>query len=54
MAVDPLELKIQSGDRFFFASPDGIHGVLTDKEIADIVGNREKLLDEVRPRRSTG
>ena len=46
MAVDTLELKIQAGDRLLLCS-DGIHGVLTDKEIADIVGNREKPLDEV-------
>jgi PPM family protein phosphatase len=46
MAVDTVELKIQAGDRLLLCS-DGIHGVLTDKEIADIVGNRESPLDEV-------
>ena len=46
MAVDTLELKIQPGDRLLLCS-DGIHGVLTDKEIADIVGDRQRPLDEL-------
>ncbi|MGH9254394.1 MAG: PP2C family protein-serine/threonine phosphatase [Vicinamibacterales bacterium] len=46
MVVDTLELKVQPGDRLLLCS-DGIHGVLTDKEIADIVGNRQRPLDEL-------
>ena len=46
MAVDTLELKIEAGDRLLLCS-DGIHGVLTDKEIADIVGDRHRPLDEL-------
>ncbi|HEY5616823.1 MAG TPA: protein phosphatase 2C domain-containing protein [Vicinamibacterales bacterium] len=46
MAVDTLELKIESGDRLLLCS-DGIHSVLTDKEIADIVGDLERPLDEL-------
>jgi PPM family protein phosphatase len=46
MAVDTQELKLEPGDRLLLCS-DGIHGVLTDKEIADIVGDRQRPLDEL-------
>jgi serine/threonine protein phosphatase PrpC len=46
MTVDTMELKLESGDRLLLCS-DGIHGVLTDKEIADIVGDRERPLEEM-------
>jgi protein phosphatase len=46
MAVDILELKLKSGDRLILCS-DGIHGVLTDNEIAAIVGPNGRSLDEV-------
>jgi PPM family protein phosphatase len=46
ITVDTLELKVESGDRLLLCS-DGIHSVLTDKEIADIVGDRQKPLEEL-------
>src|SRR3989338_8412642 len=45
MPIDILELKMESGDRLILCS-DGIHGVLTDNEIAVIVGAREPSLDQ--------
>jgi len=46
MAVDILELKLKSGDRLILCS-DGIHSVLTDKEIAAIVADGNRTLDEM-------
>ncbi|MBI3047316.1 MAG: serine/threonine-protein phosphatase [Acidobacteria bacterium] len=46
MPVDILELKVESGDRLVLCS-DGIHGVLTDNEIAAIVGAQGRSLDQV-------
>jgi protein phosphatase len=46
MTVDTLELKVEPGDRLLLCS-DGIHGVLTDKEIAEIVADRQCPLEEV-------
>ena len=46
MAVDILEMPVTAGDRFLLCS-DGIHAVLTDKEIADLCGSRDRSLDEI-------
>jgi PPM family protein phosphatase len=46
MTVDTLELKVEPGDRLLLCS-DGIHGVLTDKEIEEIVADRQRPLEEV-------
>jgi PPM family protein phosphatase len=46
MPIDILELKVKSGDRLLLCS-DGIHGVLTDKEIAAIVGDPHRSLEEL-------
>ena len=40
MPVDILELQVAPGDRLILCS-DGIHGVLTDKEIAEVLGATE-------------
>jgi protein phosphatase len=45
MSVDIFETTFDPGDRLVLCS-DGIHAVLTDKEIADLVGARERSLDE--------
>ena len=44
MPVDIQELKTQPGDRLILCS-DGIHGVLTDAEIATIIGAGDRSLD---------
>jgi PPM family protein phosphatase len=46
MPVDSRELKVKPGDRLLLCS-DGIHGVLTDKEIATIVGDPRRSLEEL-------
>lgn len=46
MAVDILELQVKPGDRLLLCS-DGIHGVVTDKQLAAIVGDPGSTLDEI-------
>ncbi len=46
MAVDTLEMEVKAGDRLVLCS-DGIHGVLTDNEIAALVSADGQPLDEV-------
>ena len=46
MAVDILELRVSPGDRLILCS-DGIHGVLTDHEIAAVLGATGAPLDEI-------
>ena len=46
MRVETRELPIRPGDRLFLCS-DGIHGVLTDKEIAGFVSDAGQPLDDV-------
>jgi protein phosphatase len=45
MPVDILELDVKSGDRLILCS-DGIHGVLTDNEIAAIMGAQTSDLEQ--------
>lgn len=46
MAVDIFEMEVKAGDRLVLCS-DGIHGVLTDNEIATLVSANGTPLDEV-------
>ena len=46
IAVDTVDLEIRPGNRLILCS-DGIHGVLTDKEIAALMPATEPSLDEV-------
>jgi PPM family protein phosphatase len=46
MAVDIVEMEARPGDRLVLCS-DGIHGVLTDNEIATLVSSDSTPLDEV-------
>lgn len=46
MRVDIRELAVKPGDRVLLCS-DGIHGVLTDNEIADIVSSGKHTLEEM-------
>jgi len=46
MAVDIFEMEVKAGDRLVLCS-DGIHGVLTDDEIATLVSSNGTPLDEV-------
>lgn len=46
MAVDVVETTVAPGDRIVLCS-DGIHAVLTDKEIADLFGTRDRPLDDI-------
>jgi len=46
MAVDTVDLEVRPGNRLILCS-DGIHGVLTDKEIAALMSATEPSLDEV-------
>ena len=45
MRVDIRELPIKRGDRLILCS-DGIHGVLTDKELADIMSAGDRSLED--------
>lgn len=45
MPVDIVELKIKAGDRLILCS-DGIHALLSDDELAAIVGARDRTPDE--------
>jgi protein phosphatase len=45
MPVDVVELKVTPGDRLILCS-DGVHGVLSDDELAAIVGAAGRSLDE--------
>jgi len=45
MAVDSVEVRIKPGSRLILCS-DGIHGVLTDKEIASLVSAELPSLDD--------
>ncbi len=46
MAVDIHEMEISAGDRLVLCS-DGVHGVLTDAEIATLVSAHGQSLDEI-------
>ena len=46
MTVDTLEIEVRAGDRLLLCS-DGIHGVLTDNEIAALVSSDGASLDKV-------
>lgn len=46
IAVDIVELSAAPGDRLLLCS-DGIHSVLTDKEIADLFGARDRSLQDL-------
>jgi protein phosphatase len=46
MLVDIWELAVQSGDRLLLCS-DGIHGVLTDPEVAEYILERRASLDRI-------
>jgi protein phosphatase len=46
LPVDILELQVAPGDRLVLCS-DGVHGVLTDEELAAIVSQRRRPLDQV-------
>ena len=45
MPVDIVELKVKRGDRLILCS-DGIHGLLSDDEIAAVVGAADGTLEE--------
>jgi protein phosphatase len=46
VVVDTVDLEVRPGSRLILCS-DGIHGVLTDKEIAALASAAERPLDEV-------
>ena len=46
LVVDILEMEVQAGDRLILCS-DGVHGVLTDDEIAALVSANGRTLDEI-------
>src|SRR5688572_11767659 len=46
IAVDIVELTLNAGDRLLLCS-DGIHAVLTDKEIAALFGSPDRSLQEL-------
>ncbi|MBF8301173.1 MAG: PPM-type phosphatase protein, partial [Acidobacteria bacterium] len=46
LVVDILEMEVEAGDRLILCS-DGVHGVLTDDEIAALVSANGQTLDEV-------
>ena len=46
MAVDILEIEARTGDRLLLCS-DGIHGVLTDSQIAAFTSDRERSPEEI-------
>jgi len=46
IAIDTIDLEVRPGNRLILCS-DGIHGVLTDKEIAALMSATEPSLDEV-------
>jgi protein phosphatase len=46
MRVDVVEVTVAPGDRFVLCS-DGLHGVITDKEIAELFGERDRDLQDL-------
>ncbi len=46
LAVDTLELEVEAGDRLLLCS-DGIHAVLTDKEIAEFLSDHVVTLEQI-------
>ena len=46
MAVDIFEMEVKAGDRLVLCS-DGIHGVLTDNEIATLIAANSPPLDDI-------
>jgi protein phosphatase len=46
MTVDVVELTLAPGERLLLCS-DGIHAVLTDKEIAALFGSQDRPLQEL-------